>query len=62
MATVASNVRFKTASVLAWFFGAYFLLLFVVTSWWLVLPLTVVLGLADARWVTLMGRPVPAAG
>lgn len=39
---------FKTATILAWFFGSYFLLLFVVTSWWLILPLSIVLGLALA--------------
>jgi linoleoyl-CoA desaturase len=42
------GMYFKTASILAWFFGAYFLLLFVVTSWWLVLPLAVILGVAIA--------------
>src|SRR4051812_11830596 len=35
---------FKTASIMAWFISAYVLLLFVVHSWWLVLPLAVVLG------------------
>ena len=39
---------FKTATILAWFFGAYSLLLFVFTSWWAVVPLAVVLGLAIA--------------
>ena len=39
---------FKTATILAWFFSAYFLLVFVVTSWWLVVPLAIVLGLALA--------------
>lgn len=42
------QMYFKTASILAWFLGAYFLLLFVPMSWWLVLPLAVVLGLAMA--------------
>lgn len=42
------QMYFKTASILAWFAGAYVLLLFVVTSWWLVAPLAVVLGLAIA--------------
>jgi linoleoyl-CoA desaturase len=39
---------FKTATILAWFFGAYFLLLFAVHSWWLVVPLAVILGLGMA--------------
>ena len=39
---------FKTATILAWFFGAYFLLLFAVAQWWLILPLAVLLGLALA--------------
>jgi linoleoyl-CoA desaturase len=39
---------FKTATILAWFFGAYLLLLLVAASCWTVLPLTVVLGLAIA--------------
>jgi linoleoyl-CoA desaturase len=39
---------FKTATILAWFFGAYFLLLFVAWSWWNVLPLAVILGLGLA--------------
>jgi len=43
-----AQMYFKTASILAWFFGAYFLLLFVVTSWWLIVPLAVVLGLSIA--------------
>lgn len=42
------SMYFKTATILAWFFGAYFLLLFVVHSWWLVLPLAVILGLGLA--------------
>src|SRR5690242_1302878 len=42
------QMYFKTASILAWFIGAYVLLLFVVSSWWLVLPLAIVLGLALA--------------
>ena len=42
------QMYFKTATILAWFFGAYLLLLFVVHSWWLSLPLAVVLGLALA--------------
>jgi linoleoyl-CoA desaturase len=39
---------FKTFTILTWFFGAYALLLFVVSSWWLVLPLAVILGVAMA--------------
>src|SRR5438105_6549821 len=39
------QMYFKTATILAWFFGAYFLLLFAVTSWWTIVPLAVVLGL-----------------
>jgi len=42
------GMYFKTASVLAWFVGAYLLLLFVVTSWWSVLPLAIILGVATA--------------
>ncbi len=42
------QMYFKTATILAWFFGAYFVLLFVVTSWWTIVPLAVVLGLALA--------------
>ncbi len=42
------QMYFKTASILAWFFAAYLLLLFVVTSWWMILPLAVVLGLSMA--------------
>jgi linoleoyl-CoA desaturase len=42
------RMYFKTASILAWFVGAYLLLLFVATSWWTVVPLAVILGLAIA--------------
>jgi linoleoyl-CoA desaturase len=42
------GMYFKTATILAWFAGAYALLLFAVSSWWLVLPLAVILGLALA--------------
>jgi linoleoyl-CoA desaturase len=42
------QMYFKTASILAWLVGAYVLLLFVVTSWWLVIPLAVILGLSLA--------------
>jgi linoleoyl-CoA desaturase len=39
---------FKTATILAWFVGAYVLLMFVVSSWWLALPLAMTLGVAMA--------------
>src|ERR1700686_3345563 len=42
------QMYFKTATILAWFIAAYLLLLFVVTSWWLVLPLAAILGLSMA--------------
>jgi len=42
------QMYFKTATILAWFVSAYVLLLFVATSWWLVVPLAVILGLAMA--------------
>src|SRR6185437_16192385 len=42
------QMYFKTASILAWFAGAYLLLLLVVTSWWVVIPLAVILGVAAA--------------
>ncbi len=42
------QMYFKTASILAWFVGAYVLLMFVVSSWWLVLPLAIILGLSMA--------------
>ena len=42
------QMYFKTATILAWFAAAYFLLLFVATSWWTVLPLAVLLGLSVA--------------
>src|SRR5207248_7767910 len=42
------QMYFKTATILAWFFGAYFLLLFAVTHWWLVLPLAAILGVSMA--------------
>src|SRR5690349_4212530 len=43
-----AKMYFKTATILAWFFGAYFLILLVVSNWWLIVPLSVVLGLAMA--------------
>jgi linoleoyl-CoA desaturase len=42
------QMYFKTATILAWFFSAYVLLVFVCTSWWMVLPLAVVLGFSMA--------------
>jgi linoleoyl-CoA desaturase len=42
------QMYFKTATILAWFFGAYFALLFFVHSPWLIAVLAVVLGLALA--------------
>src|SRR5580698_8836445 len=44
----SAHMYFKTATILAWFFTAYFLLLFVFTSYWTVIPCAVVLGLAIA--------------
>src|SRR5271170_3593362 len=44
----SARMYFKTATILTWFFSAYILLVFVVTSWWLAVPLAVVLGLALA--------------
>ena len=42
------QMYFKTATILAWFIAAYVLLLFVATSWWAVVPLAIVLGVAIA--------------
>jgi linoleoyl-CoA desaturase len=42
------QMYFKTATILAWFFSCYLLLLFVATNWWTVTPLAVLLGLAMA--------------
>ena len=42
------QMYFKTATILAWFIAAYLLLLFVVTSWWTVLPLAIILGVSIA--------------
>ncbi len=42
------KMYFKTLTILGWFFGAYFLLMFVATTWWMTVPLAVVLGLALA--------------
>src|SRR5881397_3258877 len=43
-----AQMYFKTASILAWFIGAYVLLLFAVHSWWMIVPLAVILGVAIA--------------
>jgi linoleoyl-CoA desaturase len=42
------QMYFKTATILAWFVSAYLLLLFATTTWWIVLPLAIVLGVAIA--------------
>lgn len=42
------QMYFKTASILAWFISAYSLLLFFVHSWWLIVPLAMILGLSMA--------------
>jgi linoleoyl-CoA desaturase len=42
------QMYFKTATVLLWFFGAYFLILLVAMPCWLILPLAVILGLGLA--------------
>jgi linoleoyl-CoA desaturase len=42
------QMYFKTATILTWFVAAYVLLLCVFTSWWVVLPLAMVLGVAMA--------------
>lgn len=42
------RMYFKTATILAWFFGAYFVLLFAVHTWYLVVPLAIVMGLGLA--------------
>ncbi|HSU68746.1 MAG TPA: acyl-CoA desaturase [Tepidisphaeraceae bacterium] len=42
------KMYFKTATILAWFFGAYLLLLLVATAWWAVIPLAIILGVAIA--------------
>jgi linoleoyl-CoA desaturase len=43
-----AGMYFKTATIMAWFIGAYVLLMFVVSSWWLVVPLAAILGIAMA--------------
>jgi linoleoyl-CoA desaturase len=42
------QMYFKTATILAWFAGSYALLMFAVSSWWVAVPLAVVLGMAVA--------------
>lgn len=42
------QMYFKTASIVAWFISAYLLLLFAVSSWWLIVLLAVILGVAMA--------------
>src|SRR6478672_1107715 len=42
------QMYFKTATILAWFLAAYLLLLFAVTSWWMILPLAIILGVSIA--------------
>jgi linoleoyl-CoA desaturase len=42
------QMYFKTATILAWFISAYVLLVFVVSSWWLIVPFAIVLGVATA--------------
>jgi linoleoyl-CoA desaturase len=42
------RMYFKTSVILAWFFGAYLLLLFFAASWWTAVPLAIIVGLATA--------------
>jgi linoleoyl-CoA desaturase len=42
------QMYFKTATILCWFFGAYFLLLFFAASWITIVPLAIILGLGLA--------------
>ncbi len=42
------QMHFKTATVLIWFIAAYVLLMFFATTWWMVVPLAVILGLGLA--------------
>jgi linoleoyl-CoA desaturase len=42
------EMYFKTATILLWFVSAYLLLLFVATSWWAIVPLAMILGVAIA--------------
>jgi linoleoyl-CoA desaturase len=43
-----AGMYFKTATILAWFIGAYLLLLFWASSLWTIIPLAMVLGVAIA--------------
>lgn len=43
-----TGMYFKTGTILLWFFGAYFSLLFLVHAWWLVVPVAIIMGLAVA--------------
>lgn len=42
------QMYFKTATILLWFAACYVLLMFVVTQWWLIVPLAMVLGVSMA--------------
>src|SRR4051812_43673684 len=42
------KMYFKTATIVVWFLGVYLLLLFAVHSWYFILPLAMLLGLALA--------------
>lgn len=42
------QMYFKTATILAWLGGAYLLLLFVASTWWVAVPLAAILGVAIA--------------
>src|SRR5436190_8856894 len=43
-----ASMYFKTATILTWFFATYALLMFFVHTWWLIVPLAMLLGLAVA--------------
>src|SRR3954469_3625046 len=42
------QMYFKTATILAWFAACYLCLLFVASTWWMVIPLAILLGLSVA--------------
>jgi len=42
------GIYFKTATILAWFLGAYLLLILAVSAWWIIVPLAMILGVAMA--------------
>src|SRR5438045_9785120 len=42
------QMYFKTATIVIWFVGTYILLMFAVSTWWLVVPLALLMGLAMA--------------